>query len=132
MNAKGKKKQDGKKNYLGLKMIKISSRILEDQRAPKDVVMWGKQNHYPRDYKHNKSQNEANVVQAGDNTIAIVSEIMAIKGKVQRWWYDICATVHISYDKKKFKTYYEVTDWQNSTSLMGKKLLLLMYFMFST
>jgi hypothetical protein len=35
---------------------------------------------------------------------------MAIKGKVQGWWYDTCATVHVSYDKAAFKTYYEAND----------------------
>lgn len=69
-----------------------------------------------------------------------------IKGKVQVWWYDVCATVHVSYDKTKFETYYEFTDEQEvqkenkgcsrvigiSTSLMGRKLCLLMHFMFPT
>jgi hypothetical protein len=42
--------------------------------------------------------------------IATVSEIMAIKGKVQGWCYDACATVYVSYDKAAFKTYYETND----------------------
>lgn len=35
---------------------------------------------------------------------------MAIKGKLQGWWYDSYVTVHISYDKTTFKTYSKVTD----------------------
>lgn len=37
---------------------------------------------------------------------------MEIKGKVQGWWYDTCAMVHVSYDKAAFKTYFETNDGQ--------------------
>lgn len=75
--------------------------------------MCGKYGYYARDCKNKKSQSEENGFQIDDNTIAIVSEIMEIKGKVQGWRYDTCATVHVSYDKTTFKTYYEVIDGQD-------------------
>ncbi|RVW78144.1 hypothetical protein CK203_049694 [Vitis vinifera] len=28
-----------------------------------------------------------------------------VQGKVQGWWYDTCATVHVTYDKSLFKTF---------------------------
>lgn len=37
---------------------------------------------------------------------------MEIKGKVKGWWYDTCATVHVSYNKAAFKPYFEVNDRQ--------------------
>lgn len=72
--------------------------------------MCGKPDHYAWDCTHSKSKNEAVVVQADDNIIAIVSKIMAIKGKVQGWWYDTRTTVHVSCNKTPFKTYSKVND----------------------
>lgn len=37
---------------------------------------------------------------------------MSIKGKVQGWWYDTCAIMHVSYDKSTSKTYSKVNDGQ--------------------
>lgn len=74
--------------------------------------MCGKLGHYARDCMHNKSENEVNIVHANDDINATVSENMAIKGKVKGWWYDTCATMHVSYDKATFKTYSEVNDGQ--------------------
>ncbi|XP_058755031.1 uncharacterized protein LOC131628179 [Vicia villosa] len=83
--AKGKKKYDGTKNHLGPK----------------------------KEYnRHNKPKIEVNAVHVNDDIIATVSEIMAIKRKVQGWWYDTCATVHVSCDKAEFKIYIEVNDGQ--------------------
>lgn len=50
------------------------------------------------------------IVQADDSMIAIVWEIMAIKGNVQGWLYDTCVTAYVSYNKMEFKTYSKVTD----------------------
>ena len=46
------------------------------------------------------------------NIVATLRELMAVKGKVQGWWYDTCATVHVAYDRAAFKTYSEVNDGQ--------------------
>ena len=35
---------------------------------------------------------------------------MAVKSKIFGWWYDTCATVHVSYDKSFFKTHKEAND----------------------
>ena len=64
--------------------------------------------------RHRKGQkNETNATNINDdNIVAIVSEDMAVNGKVPDWWYDTCATVHVSYDKALFKTYFDITDGQ--------------------
>ena len=74
--------------------------------------MCGKSGHFARDCRHRKGQkNEANATNANDdNIVATVSEVMAVNGKVLGWWYDTCATVHVSYDKALFKTYLDFTD----------------------
>lgn len=41
-----------------------------------------------------------------------VQGITTIKGNMQGWWYDTCASVNLSYDKAAFKTYFEVNDEQ--------------------
>lgn len=48
-----------------------------------------------------------NFIEEG-NIVAIVNEINVIKGKVPGWWYDICAIVHVLYDKLLFQTYCKV------------------------
>lgn len=77
-------------------MTKINSITLEDQKASKVDAMCVKHDRYARDCKHNKSQNEANVVQVDDSITAIMNDIMAIKGGVQGLWYDTCGIVHVS------------------------------------
>ena len=47
-----------------------------------------------------------------DDIIATVSEIMAVKGKVQGWWSNTYAIVHVSYDKAAFKTCSKVNKGQ--------------------
>ena len=38
-----------------------------------------------------------------EDIIATLSNICVFQGKVQGWWYDTCATVHVTYDKSLFK-----------------------------
>ena len=37
--------------------------------------------------------------------MATLSEVNAIHGKVSGWWYDTCATIHVTYDRSLFKTF---------------------------
>ncbi|RVW44817.1 Retrovirus-related Pol polyprotein from transposon TNT 1-94 [Vitis vinifera] len=41
----------------------------------------------------------------GTNKANAVSKANHPRGKVQGWWYDTCATVHVTYDKSLFKTF---------------------------
>ncbi|RVW62744.1 Retrovirus-related Pol polyprotein from transposon TNT 1-94 [Vitis vinifera] len=40
-----------------------------------------------------------------EEIIATLSDVCVVQGKVQGWWYDTCATVHVTYDKSLFKTF---------------------------
>lgn len=70
----------------------------------------GKSGHYAKECRYRKKNNTEGKVNSikEDNIVATVSEINAIKGKVPGWWYDTCATIHVSYDKSLFKTYFEI------------------------
>lgn len=151
INSKGKKKYDVMKNYLGPKEKHNKFKNYGGLKRPKSCCyVCEKTGHYARDCRHNKSKSETNVIHVDDYIIDMVREIMTIKGKVQWWLYDTCATVHVLYDKVAFKIYFVVTDGQEvqmekkdnqgslewepwkSTSLQEINLLLSMYFMFPT
>lgn len=73
MSVKIKKKQGGKKNYLGSKKDQNKFKNSGGSKGLKDdYFVCG-----------NKTQSEANVVQAYDNMISIVRKIIVIKGNVQ-------------------------------------------------
>src|SRR3954466_7658332 len=77
-------KHDGNKRHLGPKKEHNKFKNPGGQKGPKNgCFVCGEPGHYARDCKHNKSKNEINVVHANDDIIATISEIMAIKGKVQ-------------------------------------------------
>lgn len=58
-----------------------------------------------------KSKKVASAVEEGD-IVAMITEVNTIQGKVQGWWYDTAATVHVCYDRSTLKTYEELTDGQ--------------------
>ena len=67
--------------------------------------MCGKPRHYARKCRYRKDQKEATVNAIDEEIIATLSNICVVQGKVQGWWYDTCATVHVTYDKSLFKTF---------------------------
>ena len=82
----------------------------------KSYYVCDKNGYFARDCRHRKGANNKNTACAtkmdDDEIIAAVSEVMAVQGKVHGWWYDTCATVHVSYDKSLFKTCVDATDGQ--------------------
>ena len=71
-----------------------------------------KSGHYAKDCRFKKTpKQEVNSIE-NEDIIATVSEINVINGKVPGWWYDTCATIHVSYDKSLFKNYSELSDGQ--------------------
>ncbi|KAL5556909.1 hypothetical protein UlMin_039145 [Ulmus minor] len=60
-----------------------------------DFFVCGKLRHFARDCMFRKKQNEAKVNAIEEEIIATVSEINVVQGKIQGWWYDTCATVHV-------------------------------------
>ncbi|KAL5575402.1 hypothetical protein UlMin_017101 [Ulmus minor] len=114
-----------KGNFLGLK--KDQEKIKNNNKG--DYFVCGKPGHFARDCGFRKKQNEGKVNAIEDEIITIVSEINAIQGNIQGWWYDTCATVHISYDRSFFKTFDELGSTQemgneNRSLLLVKKALI--------
>ena len=67
----------------------------------------GKLGHYAKDCKHRKDLKGPKVNAIEEDIIATLSEVNSVQGKVKGWWYDTCATVHVTYDKSLFKTFEE-------------------------
>ncbi|KAL6312584.1 hypothetical protein AAG906_005984 [Vitis piasezkii] len=65
----------------------------------------GKPGHYARECRFRKDQKGAVVNAIDEEIIATLSDVCVVQGKVQGWWYDTCATVHVTYDKSLFKTF---------------------------
>lgn len=82
-SPKGKMKQDCKKNYLGPKNDQNKFKNSGGSKSHKGgCYAYRKHGRFARDWKTKKYKNHANVVQVDDNIIAIVSKIIAIKGKI--------------------------------------------------
>ena len=67
--------------------------------------MCGKPEHYARECRYQKDQKGAIINAIDEEIIATLSNVCLVQGKVQGWWYDTCATVHVTYDKSLFKTF---------------------------
>ncbi|RVW90101.1 Retrovirus-related Pol polyprotein from transposon TNT 1-94 [Vitis vinifera] len=55
--------------------------------------------------RYRKDQKKAVVNAIDEEIIATLSDVCVVQGKVQGWWYDTCATIHVTYDKSLFKTF---------------------------
>ena len=68
--------------------------------------MCGKNGNFSRDCRFKRSHNnEAKFNSAHDELVETLSEVISIHGKVSGWWYDTCATIHVTYDRTLFKTF---------------------------
>ncbi|RVW47574.1 Retrovirus-related Pol polyprotein from transposon TNT 1-94 [Vitis vinifera] len=65
----------------------------------------GKPGHYARECRYRKDLKGVVVNAIDEEIIATLSDVCVVQGKVQGWWYDTCATVHVTYDKSLFKTF---------------------------
>uniref|UniRef100_F6GYP6 CCHC-type domain-containing protein n=1 Tax=Vitis vinifera TaxID=29760 RepID=F6GYP6_VITVI len=65
----------------------------------------GKPGHYARECRYRNDLKGAVVNAIDEEIIATLSDVCVVQGKVQGWWYDTCATVHVTYDKSLFKTF---------------------------
>eukprot|EP00261_Vitis_vinifera_P027472 XP_010661281.1 PREDICTED: uncharacterized protein LOC104881771 [Vitis vinifera] len=61
--------------------------------------------HYARECRYRNDQKGAVVNAIDEEIITTLSDVCVVQGKVQGWWYDTCATVHVTYDKSLFKTF---------------------------
>ena len=99
-----KRGNNQKVNFLGPK--KDKGKFKNNNKG--DYFVCGKPGHFARDCMFRNKQNKAKVNAIEEEIIATVSEINDVQGKIQGWWYDTCATVHISYDRSLFKTFDEL------------------------
>lgn len=72
--------------------------------------MCGKSRHDPRDCENHKQPMQDGEVNSANNIIATVSIVNSVKRNVQGWWYDICATIYVCYNRSIFKTYQKMYD----------------------
>jgi len=122
VSAKGKRKWNDKEGISGSKKdskkFKHSGKSTTGNKpgskgSKGGCYVCGKPSHYARDCRHRKTDvKEVDATMTDTNIVATLSELMAVNGKVQGWWYDTCATVHVTYDRAAFKTYSEVNDGQ--------------------
>ncbi|KAI9177785.1 hypothetical protein LWI28_019255 [Acer negundo] len=102
-----------KEKFLGPKKDHRKFKKSQNYKKNRGCSVCGKPRHYAWDCKFRKKQDEEAKVNAiEEDIVATVSEINVVHGKVQDWWYDTCATIHVSYDRSLFKTYGEVMDEQ--------------------
>ncbi|RVW81286.1 Retrovirus-related Pol polyprotein from transposon TNT 1-94 [Vitis vinifera] len=101
-HPRGKNNND-KKNSRNYMSPKKNQEQFKGKKGP--CFVCGKPGHYARECRYRKDQKWVMVNAIDEEIIATLSDVCVVQGKVQGWWYDTCATVHVTYDKSLFKTF---------------------------
>ncbi|RVW71217.1 Retrovirus-related Pol polyprotein from transposon TNT 1-94 [Vitis vinifera] len=97
------KNNNNKKNSGNYMSPKKNQEQFKGKKGP--CFVCGKPGHYARECRFRKDQKRVVVNAIDEEIIATLSDVCVVQGKVQGWWYDTCATVHVTYDKSLFKTF---------------------------
>ncbi|RVW62312.1 Retrovirus-related Pol polyprotein from transposon TNT 1-94 [Vitis vinifera] len=97
------KNNNNKKNFGNYMSPKKNQEQFKGKKGP--CFVCGKPGHYARECRFRKDQKRVVVNAVDEEIIATLSDVCVVQGKVQGWWYDTCATVHVTYDKSLFKTF---------------------------
>ena len=101
-HPRGKNNND-KRNSGNSMSPKKNQEQFKGKKGP--CFVYGKPGHYARECRYRKDLKGAVVNAIDEKIIATLSDVCVAQGKVQGWWYDTCATVHVTYDKSLFKTF---------------------------
>ncbi|KAL6339480.1 hypothetical protein AAG906_033019 [Vitis piasezkii] len=101
-HPRGKNNND-KRNSGNYMSPKKNQEQFKGKKGP--CFVCGKPGHYARECRYRKDLKGAVVNAIDEEIIATLSDVCVVQGKVQGWWYDTCATVHVTYDKSLFKTF---------------------------
>uniref|UniRef100_F6HXW6 CCHC-type domain-containing protein n=1 Tax=Vitis vinifera TaxID=29760 RepID=F6HXW6_VITVI len=99
-HPRGKNNKRNSGNYMSPKK---NQEQFKGKKGP--CFVCGKPRHYARECRYRKDQKGAVVNAIDEEIIATLSDVCVVQGKVQGWWYDTCATIHVTYDKSLFKTF---------------------------
>ncbi|RVW62250.1 Retrovirus-related Pol polyprotein from transposon TNT 1-94 [Vitis vinifera] len=115
-HPRGKNNND-KRNSENYMSPKKNQKQFKGKKGP--CFVCGKPGHYARECRYRKDLKGAVVNAIDEEIIATLSDVCVVQGKVQGWWYDTCATVHVTYDKSLFKTFEDANGDQEVQ--MGNK-----------
>ncbi|RVW79629.1 Retrovirus-related Pol polyprotein from transposon TNT 1-94 [Vitis vinifera] len=101
-HPRGKNNND-KRNSGNYMSPKKNQEQFKGKKGP--CFMCGKPGHYARECRYRNDLKGTVVNAIDEEIIATLSDVCVVQGKVQGWWYDTCATVHVTYDKSLFKTF---------------------------
>ncbi|RVW91297.1 hypothetical protein CK203_035476 [Vitis vinifera] len=99
-HPRGKNNKRNSGNYMSPKK---NQEQFKGKKGP--CFVCGKPRHYARECRYRNDQKGAVVNAIDEEIITTLSDVCVVQGKVQGWWYDTCATVHVTYDKSLFKTF---------------------------